>query len=51
MRHYKKKHKDVFHLKGKSLLDMGFIVTRAVESAEAHGDITSEACGYSHQGL
>ncbi len=51
MRHYKKKHKDVFHVEGRSLLDMGFTITRAVESAKADGDITSEAGGYSHQGL
>jgi len=45
MRHYKKKHKDVFHVEGMNLLDMGFSITRAIESSEANGDvhITSEA--------
>jgi len=51
MRHDKKKHKDVLHVKGMSLLDMIFNVTRAVDSAEVDGDITSEACGYIHQSL
>ena len=38
-------------IEGMGLLDMGFDVTRAVDFEEADGDITSEAGGYSHQGL
>jgi hypothetical protein len=45
MRHYKKKHKDAFHVEGRSHLDMVFTVTRVVQSEEADGDarISSEA--------